>query len=143
MASQKTYLVPVDFSKTSGRALNYAIKLARETGAKLLLVHVITDSPAYIPINLRDRIYSGLEDRAERKLAKLMRDKKAEDLNQRTVIVQDGNPARFVSDQARKSRVSMIVMGSHGRTGVERFILGSVAEKTVRYAQCPVLIVKR
>jgi len=142
MASIKTYLVPVDFSKTSGRALNYAIRLARETQGKLLLVHVITDSPAYVPINLRAKFYADLKEAAQGKIESLMRSKTRAGVKYRALVVEDDNPARRISDQARKSRVSMIVMGSHGRTGVERFFLGSVAEKTVRYAGCPVLIVK-
>jgi len=144
MASLKTYLVPVDFSKTSGRALNYAIKLARDTEGRLLLVHVITDSPAYVPVNLRAKVYTDLKETAQRKIENLMRRKThANKMEYRILVVEDDNPARFISDQARKSRVSMIVMGSQGRTGFERLFLGSVAEKTVRYAQCPVLIVKR
>lgn len=122
-----------DIQQTPSQAL-------QNTGAT---VHVITDSPAYVPINLRPKFYTDLEANAQRKLQQLMRRKIAENISYRTLIAQDDNAARFISDQARKSRVSMIVMGSHGRTGMERFILGSVAEKTVRYAQCPVLIVKR
>jgi nucleotide-binding universal stress UspA family protein len=59
------------------------------------------------------------------------------------VIVQRGDPARVIANQAKKTRARMIVMGSHGRTGLKRLVLGSVAERTLRYARCPVLIVKR
>lgn len=143
MASFKTYLVPVDFSRTSGVALNYAVKLARESHGKLLLVHVITDTPEFVPLQLRDRFYADLEKKARRKMENLMRRKPLGETKYRTLVIQGGNPARLITDQAKRSRVSMIVMGSRGHTGVKRFVLGSVAETTVRYAQCPVLIVKR
>jgi len=143
MASVKTYLVPVDFSRTSGKALTYAVKLARETGAQLLLVHVITDSPLYVPVNLRAKFYEDLENEARRKIKSLMKAKTRRDMKYRSLILKNDNPARSVAEQARKSRVSMIVMGSQGRTGVDRLMLGSVAETTVRYARCPILIVKR
>ena len=53
------------------------------------------------------------------------------------------NSADIIARQAKKLRVAMIVMGSHGRTGLQRLLLGSVAERTLRYTDCPVLIVKR
>lgn len=143
MAPVRTYLVPVDFSRTSGRALSYAIRLARESGGQLLLVHVITDSPAYVPINLRTDFYANLKRHAHRKTENLMKRRIHGETKYRTLIIEGDNPALVISDQARKSRVAMIVMGSRGHTGLKRWVLGSVAEKTVRYAQCPILIVKR
>lgn len=61
----------------------------------------------------------------------------------RFVLIKGRDPARGIAAQARKSRVSMIIMGAHGRTGLKRLVLGSVAEKTLRHARCPVLIVKK
>lgn len=143
MEPAKTYLVPIDFSKTSGQALSYAIRFARDTGGKLLLVHAITDSPAYVPVNLRTKFYADLEQRAERHMQSQMRRRlRGEAIEYSTLTFVDDDAARAIADQAKKSRVAMIIMGSHGRTGVERFVLGSVAEKIIRYARCPVLIVK-
>jgi nucleotide-binding universal stress UspA family protein len=73
MGTLKTYLVPVDFSRTSGRALSYAIKLASESPGELLLVHVVTDSPAYVPINLRADYYANLTKKAHGKIKNMMR----------------------------------------------------------------------
>jgi len=143
MAPLKTYLVPVDFSKTSGRALSYAIKLASESPGELLIVHVITDLPAYVPINLRADYYANLTKKAQGKIKNMMRRRVRGETKYRTLVIEGDNPARLISDQARKSRVAMIIMGSHGHTGLKRWVLGSVAETTVRYARCPVLIVKR
>jgi nucleotide-binding universal stress UspA family protein len=74
---------------------------------------------------------------------KLVRKKKLKPRSYQSVIVKRGDPAQVIANQAKKTRAQMIVMGSHGRTGLRRLVLGSVAERTLRYAGCPVLIVKR
>lgn len=61
----------------------------------------------------------------------------------RCTILLAEDTARAIARQARKSRAAMIIMASHGRTGLQRLLLGSVAERTLRYAECPVLIVKK
>jgi nucleotide-binding universal stress UspA family protein len=58
------------------------------------------------------------------------------------IVARGVNFAEIIAQQARKLRATMIIMGSHGRTGLQRFLIGSVAERTLRYARCPVLIVK-
>jgi len=143
MATTKNILVPIDFSKRSRAALNHAIGLARELRAKLLLVHVITAPATTVPLPLRAQYYSELEREAVRSIESLLRRKKVKTKDYRLIILQGGDAARLITQQAAKSRSSMIVMGSQGRTGLRRLILGSVAEKTIRYARCPVLIVKR
>lgn len=80
---------------------------------------------------------------AEKQMKDLVKRKKLNPGEYRTVILRRGDPATMIANQAKRSRVSMIVMGSHGRTGFKRLVLGSVAERTLRYAWCPVLIVKR
>jgi nucleotide-binding universal stress UspA family protein len=79
----------------------------------------------------------------EKQMKRLVKRKKLKPAECRVLILKGGDPATMIANQARRSRVSMIVMGSHGRTGFKRLILGSVAERTLRYASCPVLIVKR
>jgi len=59
------------------------------------------------------------------------------------MLIRGVDPGRMIADLARRSRASMIIMGSHGRTGLQRLMLGSIAERTLRYAKCPVLIVKK
>ncbi|OGQ54809.1 MAG: hypothetical protein A2W66_12895 [Deltaproteobacteria bacterium RIFCSPLOWO2_02_56_12] len=61
----------------------------------------------------------------------------------RSMLIRGVDPGRTIADLARRSRASMIIMGSHGRTGLQRLMLGSIAERTLRYAKCPVLIVKK
>lgn len=144
MAASETYLVPVDFSKTLEIALDYAIRLARALNAKLQLLHAVP--PPTLPIGdekaefLR-QYYDSSENDAIKRLTNLVGRKKLGSGKQ-LIIVRTGDPARVIADQAQKSRASMIIMGSHGRTGLERLMLGSVAERTIRYAKCPVPIVK-
>lgn len=143
MATTKNILVPIDFSKPSQAALNQAIGLARDLRAKLLLVHVITAPVTAVPLPLRPQYYNDLEREAVESIERLLRPRKVKAKDYRRVILRGGDAARLITQQAAKSRSSMIVMGSHGRTGLPRLILGSVAEKTLRYAQCPILIVKK
>lgn len=143
MASTKIYLVPVDFSRSSEIALNYAIKLRRDDRGKLVLIHVVTDPARNVPIYLREEYYKELQGEAQGRIKKLIRRKKLGPREHRSVLLEGGNPARLIASQAKKLRASMIIMGCHGRTGLRRLILGSVAERTLRYAECPVLIVKK
>jgi nucleotide-binding universal stress UspA family protein len=143
MATTKNILVPLDFSKHSQAALHRAIVLARELRAKLLLVHVITAPAATVPLPYRAQYYNEFEQEAIRAIERLLRRKKVPTEDYRLVILRGDDAAQLVVQQAAKSRSFMIVMGSQGRTGLRRLILGSVAEKTLRYAKCPILIVKR
>ena len=143
MAISKTYVVPVDFSKGSEAALKHAVQLAREKKAKLLLLHVISATFAFpLEAGFAD-IFEALEEDARVGLKKLIQRHVLKPGSYRAVLVRGVEAARVIADQAKKARASMIVMGSHGRTGLERFMLGSVAERTLRYADCPVLIVKK
>ena len=143
MAMSKTYLVPVDFSKGSEAALKHAVQLAREKKAKLLLLHVISATFAFpLEAGFAD-IFEALDADARAGLKKLVRRHGLKSGSYRAILVRGVEVARVIADQAKRSRASMIVMGSHGRTGLERFMLGSVAERTLRYAACPVLIVKK
>jgi nucleotide-binding universal stress UspA family protein len=139
----KNYLVPVDFSKSSLAALRYAARLAKESGNGLLtLVHVITESTAPVPLYIRENFLETVERETRQKFDKLLKKKNLRSLKCRVIIVQASDAANAVAEEAKKRRASMIVMGTEGRTGLNRFVSGSVAEKTVRYAPCPVLIVK-
>lgn len=148
MGARKTYLVPLDFSKTSEGALDQAMTLAREHKGQLVLVHVISDSALVLPgqdagaAGVLMDYYRIAGREALQGLKELARRKRLKPGQFRSILIRGGDPARRIVDQARKSRASMIIMGSHGRTGLKRLMLGSVAERTLRYARCPVLIVK-
>jgi len=146
MGASKTYLVPVDFSKGSKIALRHAAALARKKKGKLVLLHVmlprvhplISQADAFI-----GSVYATAERRARRDLQAMVRRAKLNPAEYRSILLRRADAARVIADLARRLRVAMIVMSSHGRTGFRRFTLGSVAERAVRYADCPVLIVKK
>jgi nucleotide-binding universal stress UspA family protein len=141
MPVSKTYLVPIDFSEHSEAALRHALELARTNKAKLLLVHVIIEPN--VPVPLRRSYEEILEKGAKVEMEKLIRRNRLRAGEYRVIILWGRDAAELLAEQARKSRASMIIMGSHGRTGLKHLLLGSVAEKTLRYAQCPVLVVKK
>jgi nucleotide-binding universal stress UspA family protein len=148
MASGKNYLVPVDFSKTSDAALDHALGLAKENKGTVILTHVIPTSammmgPETATASMIVEIENAELEKARSEINKLVRRKKLKSGSFKTVIVKRGDPAQVIAREAKKSRAAMIVMGSHGRTGLKRLVLGSVAERTLRYARCPVLIVKK
>jgi universal stress protein A len=141
MASFKTILHPTDFSQSASQALGMAGSLAREHGAKLILLHVAqlpVSSVAGLPVPRPPPPtgdWSGL--RAEL-------DGLAAGIKNLTVESRllEGEPVSTIVDLAREIGADMIVIGSHGRTGLSRVLLGSVAEHVVRKAGCPVLTVK-
>jgi universal stress protein A len=141
MPVSKTYLVPIDFSKYSEAALGHALQLARTMKGELLLVHVIIEPN--VPVPLRHSYEEILEKGTKVEMEKLIRRCSLRTGEYRVMILWGRDPASLLTQQARKSRASMIIMGSHGRTGLKHLLLGSVAEKTLRYAPCPVLVVKK
>ena len=141
----KRILVPVDGSPTSDQGLDEAAKLARSSGSRLLLLHVVDDTVAFSSpdgagVNLvldvlRSSGKSALETAAERaRRARLRAD---------TALVEKatGRVAEAIVEQAKRWRADLIVMGTHGRRGVNRLLLGSNAELVVRNSVVPVLLV--
>jgi nucleotide-binding universal stress UspA family protein len=142
MPASKTYLVPIDFSRGSRIALKHAVKLAREKKAKLALVHMV------LPVGYRTEMllpdyYPSMERTARQDITRLARRMGLKPPEYKIIIGESGDPARAIAAQAKRSRAAMIVMSSHRKTGIQRLTLGSVAERTLRYAECPVLIVKQ
>jgi nucleotide-binding universal stress UspA family protein len=132
-------LVPTDFSSLGRTALETATALAKERGAKLLIAHVEEPPLAYGG----GELYYGIEepDRNElqRMLTEVVPTDPAVGYEHRLMM---GSPAGAIVHLAEKEGVDMIVMPTHGRTGVLRLLMGSVAEEVVRKAKCPVLTVK-
>jgi len=137
----KRIVVPVDFTGFSRRAADYAVMLARRFKAGIVLVHVI--EPFTYDINESMWVvdhFTALKTIAERLLAQQQQALKRKGVTVRTVLRQ-GRPPFEIVDEVRKRRADLIVMGTHGRTGLEHVVLGSVAERVVRLAPCPVLTV--
>jgi len=135
----KKILFPTDFSHTGDAALELASSLARDAGATLLIVHVEEPPVAYGG----GEMYYGIADPATEDLEKML--SKIIPSDPRIPFVHrlvTGEPASAIIQIAESEDVDMIVMGTHGRTGFSRLLMGSVAEAVVRRAICPVLTFK-
>lgn len=142
MAKRNILLVPLDFSRRSEKALDFALKFARERGAKIIGVHVIPAEMVYPQTASRFDLYGLMVRDARENFAKIVKRKKLTKKDCEMRLARGTDFADIIVRQAKKVGATMIIMTSHGRTGLSRFLLGSVAERTLRYAQCPVLIVK-
>ena len=143
----KKILLPTDFSGCANYALPYAAAIARATHAQIVCVHVVEPVVPAVgytglaePMPIAD-ISEQLEDSAERQLPKLAECEECAGLNVEEVIVH-GDAAAEIVRVAAEQEVDLIVISSHGRTGLGRMIFGSTAESVVRHATCPVLVVK-
>ena len=142
MASANTYVVPIDFSRGSEKALDFAMKLARERRGKVIALHVVPADRDYAPVGPGIDFYSLLARDARKNYRRLLRRKRLQPKDCALVLERGTDFAAIIARHANKLHAFMIVMGSHGRTGLSRLLLGSVAERTLRYSKCPVLIVK-
>ena len=144
MAAQR-FLVPLDFSEEANRALDYAITLAGKLGARLTLLHVIQALPlgsVDMGVTLPVAYVEDLEAEIRRTMASSLERVTAAGLEGDMVIVH-GVPFHEILETAKTQQVDLIVMSTHGRTGLQHVLLGSVAEKVVRLAPCPVLVVRQ
>lgn len=142
MAKKEIYLVPVDFSVGSDRAFDYALRFARARSARLAALHVVPGELIYPPAGGRIDFYAMLERDAREKYNRLAKRKGVKPRECELRLARGAGFADEIVKVANKLRATMIIMGSHGRTGLPRLLIGSVAERTLRYAKCPVLIVK-
>ncbi len=133
-------LVPTDFSPPSETALRLATALARDSGASLLIVHVAEPRPAYTVAGVFASLPSGNEFEIENEQLQKIQPPDPAVACQRRFLV--GAPADEIVQCATKESVDMIVIGTHGRTGLLRLLMGSVAEAVLRNSPCPVMIVK-
>ena len=137
-------LLPVDFSHSSDGALRVASSLAADSRAELLIVHVGEDSPAYIAGYGGFAYDAGVSEKiAIENHALLEKVKPTVSGVHFEHRYLSGDPANEILALAESEQADLIVIGSHGRTGFSRMLLGSVAETVVRKASCPVLTVKQ
>jgi len=133
-------IFPTDFSHCGDAALNMATSLARDSGAKLLIVHVEEPPVAYAG----GEMYYGVPDPASEDLLRMLKEVLPPDPDveyEHRLI--NGDPSTAIATLAEEEGADMIVMGTHGRTGLTRLLMGSVAEAVVRRAPCPVLTYKQ
>ena len=148
MSAYHQILVPFDGSPTSEKALDEAIRLARLTGARLRLLHVV-DELSYVngfetAMNYTNEIVPLMQAAGEKLLA-LGRQKGVDQGVDTDSVLIVGGPGRIcehVAEQARSAGADLIVVGSHGRRGMGRVLMGSDAEQIVRTAPVPVLVVR-
>jgi nucleotide-binding universal stress UspA family protein len=133
-------VAPIDFSEESFAALGTALMIAEDPSD----VHVVHAIPA---LNVAEAgvIWEKIDDEAriQHALDELGRHLSSDEYAQMTIHVEIGDPGRCVTDFAKRTDADLIVMSSHGRTGLAHMLLGSVAERVVRLSHCPVLVLKK
>lgn len=145
MINIKKVLFPTDFSENSNYAFDYALGLSQKLGARLYILHVIHElidtTGFYIPNISLDQLQKDLAEGAEKMMGKLCKERMGDfkDYECMNVI---GLPHIEILQAAKDQKIDMIVMGTHGRTGIDRVLFGSTAEKVVKKAPCPVLTVR-
>ena len=145
MFQLKRILVPIDFSEYSKKALRYAISFAKQFNAELLLIYVV--EPAIYPADFSfgqvtlPNLETELRIRGKRELENLEKNQICGKVPSKTII-RSGKPFLEIINAAKAEEVDLIIIATHGHTGVEHILFGSTAEKVVRKAPCPVLVVR-
>jgi nucleotide-binding universal stress UspA family protein len=147
MAEIQRILLATDFSENSKWALTYALSFAKKYDAKLYILHVI-QQPTYplgmyaeVSFDAMDKFNRNISDATDKEMKKLCETELGELKNYESMVVS-GTPFLEIIRTAREKEVDLIVVGTHGRTGLDHVLFGSTAEKVVRQAPCPVLSVR-
>ena len=145
MTAFRRILHSTDFSPASAPAFRRAVMLAKACRAPLVLVHVMTPPSPFIGEGTPPRTYADLlliaRRSAAKRLAALLTRARRNGIRAQTLFVE-GLPADEILRAARRARADLVVMGTHGRSGVSRLFMGSVAERVVRESRLPVLTVR-
>lgn len=145
MLPLRKILCPIDFSEPSLAALDAARELAVHFNSKLIVLHVVNPLPPAPTLNATPVNTSPYQEALENSSREALNDliKRRIPLEIDVIpLVENGSPHDEIARTAEKEGVDLIVMATHGNTGWRRFIFGSVAEKTVRIASCPVLTIQ-
>lgn len=148
MIALKKILVPTDFGEAADAALTYARALARTFDASVDVLHVAEDVSARmfageIYVGVPPTLQQDVENAARRELDKRLIDNDPKPLPVRPVVVTSNAPAMTIVQYAKDMDIDLIVMGTHGRGPLAHMLMGSVAERVVRLAGCPVLVVRQ
>ena len=142
-AAPQRLLVPVDFSEPSLRALRYAIDLAADSGASLTLVYVVAADYGWFDIG-RDE-YRDLDQSLQKQAADELSRLAGANIPPHMpaeLEVRIGRPAEEIAAAATEAKSDLIILSTHGRTGLDRYLIGSVAERVARLAPCPVYLMR-
>ena len=136
-------LVPVDFSDSSARALRHAAKRAAESGGSLIVVHVVPADYGWLGIGREESrdVDRSLQRQAAESLRAFANENVGDNLSA-DLEVRLGQPAEEIVAAARESRCDSIVLSTRGLTGLDRYLIGSVADRVARLAPCPVVLIR-
>ncbi|MBI4344705.1 MAG: universal stress protein [Euryarchaeota archaeon] len=140
----KKILIPTDGSKTAEAAIHHGVGLAKGLGAKVYGLYVIDISAfAGIPTEaIWESMRGLLEEEGKRALATVEKTAKEQGIPYE-LLIREGIPSEDIAKVAEDEGTDLIVVGTAGRTGLNRFLLGSVAEKVIKIAPCPVMVVRK
>ncbi|WP_421319446.1 universal stress protein [Aeromonas veronii] len=143
MPSIKTLLCPVDLSQMSRAVLDYAVFMAQSHQAQLKLIHVVDQLHGFDSYKILHMTAIEITHEMERQARTQLKELVATLPIPATFDIRFGRAADEIVIQAKEDEVELIVMGSHGRSGISHLLVGSVAESVVRHAPCPVLVVRQ
>jgi len=146
MIKIKKILYPTDFSEPSKVALEYAAELAKQFGAELEILHVMFDETQvvsfYLPQVTMQSLSTDIETGSSKQLDEFISNQTVlQGINYTTKLIK-GTPFIEINKYAKETGADMIVIGTHGRTGLDHVLFGSTAEKVVRKAPCPVFTIR-
>jgi len=138
-------LWPTDFSEQARRALPWVNGMARRFAARVKVVHVVSPTVALVSMTghaatVTSTYLNEMRQHATARIESICRQDIASDIDTTTAVLT-GSPAREIASCAEQDGIDLIIMATHGETGLMRLVTGSVAEKVVRFAPCPVLSV--
>jgi nucleotide-binding universal stress UspA family protein len=146
MIRLENILVASDFGDASDSALNYGRQLARSFGARLHLIHVVDNTFTWTSVDGIGvdvaTVQAELEDAAQEKLRLSLSQEDRQELRAVAVVRAAASPAYAIVAYAKEANADLLIMGTHGRGVMAHLVMGSVAEKVVRIATCPVLTVR-
>jgi len=140
----KNILLPTDFSRTSLTASEYAINLAKQYGAKLHILHVLEKTTPILAIRSldlsREKIIESIDADAQSQLDACIKKIHKSDEPEIISAIRKGIDYEEIIKYSKEKKIDVIVIATHGRTGILHTLLGSVAEKVIRYSKIPVLV---
>ena len=141
----RSILVPIDFSVHSKNALKYAVPIAEKFGASLRLVYVVEPTIYPADLGFGQVVLPGVEDELREKGAEELGALIGKEIGSRVIAsssVRTGNPHQEILLEAEEQGVDLIIVATHGHSGVEHMLFGSTADRVVRNARCPVMTIR-